>query len=875
MANISEIGNGIGWLYKTNASGSEILAVELNTKQGVRAMQQHGVTNAPIVGWRSSYGTININACNSLGGITSVTIGGQNQIGATVPCTSAVPADLAQDLANAINSWTAPGNPYTAAAVGSLVYIYSAPKYGSVTNGFTITVAVSDPSILFTTTNFADGSSESGSYDSVLGYRFWLNTTLPALPVSIAGATDITVYMTQRGMQVGIPQSSEQINNDTINNIVRGSSFTIVNVDTQGFAATDTLAQIDATGFVEGDIIFIRQANPARVVTVESLTVPSSALTPNIQLTNDASFITDPYNTLMLQLKYTTTDTLIWIEVSRSAPIASTFIVTTLSAFNSLVLTSTLTPNAVYLISDLGNNGTFVSTYSTYYANTLGNMLRYVPDNYVACWQPGMAAPAVGARYRYYQRVYESLTGAVGVNPDIDPVNWQVELYGGLYYNLEIHEVVLNFNVGFGINTLWPIISERDNYSNEIKQSYNHRLSSATNAFEVFSWQSSSTPMLQVTGNYVSDSIFDCANSNSQVIRNSITNGSTFNGNVIPAGGAVTANNLSQGSITGNYARIISGNVVTCAGDISNNGGLGAVMLSILSNNVNGGSIQNCSTPTALGGTLTQNTVNKGQISNCSINSGCGIRYNVINGEYSALATCSLSASSFIDSCSLSGYSPVQITHVNGGILGGIIFNNAQAIIDVLSAWATGGSINNSVVNWSNAASLIGDWDISNSNINLDGAVDATQINKIQSYLATTPWNQTATVIGGSSSNYIALLDLDDPAIFNAGTNTLTIPTQYSSIAGIIQLTSTSNRTIASIAGLGYTWTYKFIVEGTCVNTFQFNYTTEATAVANNILGTTNRTISVGSSTAVSSELYIIRDVGGNFNVMQNFVSYL
>lgn len=788
MAGITDIGNGIGYVYKTDPTGTDILGYEPNTKQGVRSMQQQGVTNAPIVGNRSSVGTITFTACNGVGNVTGVVINGISQIGANVPCTTTNVDDLAQDVANAINSWTAAGNPYTALAFGGgtgLVYVYSSPEFGTSTNGLTITVSVDDPSITFTTTPFADGSSEVGVNDSVLGYKFYIDSSLAAVPDSIVGAVDITVYMTQRGMQVGMAPVDEIINNDTLFNINRTSTFTIVNVDTEGAALTDTLAQIDPQNFIEGDIIFLRQENPARSITVESVTGTTTALTPNIKLANDIPFITDQYNTLMLQLKYVSTNTLYWVEVSRSTANAQSFISINLSGFNALAAANNLVVNAVYFITDL-LDGTFVTTYSQSDINTKAQAYRYVPKSYAGVWQTNMATPVAGSRYRYYQKVYESLTGSIGTAPSGDPVNWQEEATSTTYYSYDLREVTLAFRVGVGIATAWPILGERDRYNNDINQSAVFYTNSGNiNAYTAFSWQSASSPVKSVEGNYVFDGIFECVTSNTTIIRNSVTNGAIYKNNLIRNNGAISGNIFAACTVDVNNLINIANNVVQNGSVITLNGTSTAALTSIVNCNLQGGRISGnvSDNPAATGGSIQFCTIERGGIEDCIIRNGNLISGCNIVGENARLYSCnvniSIGVSQGLKGIIVRGFGDVTITHASSGTVSDVLFENTNATITTTAGFSGGVFSNNNSVTWTNATTLgFGQYSVRDCLAwSANGPVDLQNISGSQTgtvfdyQLAAGTWQY------GIASNNAVNLDLDDPTIW-AG-SVLTIPSQY------------------------------------------------------------------------------------------------
>ena len=149
---IQDLGT-VGYLYKTAPDGTTIITTERNTVDGVRAMQQQGTANAPVVAARSAVGTITVTSVASAGSITNIDIAAVNQIGANIVVTSSTASVVATQIATAINAFTpASGDNYTAQAVGAVVSVFSSPASGSAANGLTITVSVTDITIVTTTT---------------------------------------------------------------------------------------------------------------------------------------------------------------------------------------------------------------------------------------------------------------------------------------------------------------------------------------------------------------------------------------------------------------------------------------------------------------------------------------------------------------------------------------------------------------------------------------------------------------------------------------------------------------------------------------------------------------------------------------------------
>lgn len=537
---IQDIGNGIGYLYKTLPNGTTIVASERNTVDGARSMREQGTANAPVVAQRPAVGTITVTAAGA-DTITSITIAAVNQINTPISVVSAVPSVVAGQIASAINTFT-PGSGfnYTAQAVNDVVYVFSPVANGAAANGLTITVSVTVGNVTTTTTALTNGSSDAGTYDSALGYRFYINADYsgPATPTSLVNAVEVTEYMTVRGLQTGIVTINSTVATDRLVGLNRSCAITQIIVDTESSAATDILAFIETTGFAEGDEIRLRNTTPSRVTTVEDAAVTTSPiLTKNIYLVDRAPFSLTGRLSISLQLRNDPViGGFVWVETGRSE-VANGVIDVTIAQLNALCGPRQLKPNALYNVTDLGDYGTVVTAISPAEISPQGRMTRRVPKNYVACWQPTLAAAAINSRYRYYNRVYRNTTGAVsvGTNPATDTTNWTLEaITSNTYYGSDVHDVTVNQDAGLGIITTWPILSESDNNNNVLSQTEAYFNATGINGYEFFQWQLPiGTPT--VYNNTVTDSIFDVGNFNCPVYNCTLTNGSEFTQNTAPS----------------------------------------------------------------------------------------------------------------------------------------------------------------------------------------------------------------------------------------------------------------------------------------------------------------------------------------------------
>lgn len=596
---IQDIGNNLGYLYKTLPNGTTIVATERNTQDGARSMREQGAANAPIVAQRPAVGTITVTSVAATGQITAVTIAAVNQISASpINVTSAVPSVVAGQISAAINAFT-PGSGfnYTAQAVDDVVYVFSPVANGAAANGLSISISVTDPSIVTTTTALTNGSSNAGVYDTSLGYRFYIDANYngAATPTSLVNAVEITEYMTVRGLQTGIITVSKNVASDRLINLDRSCAITQIIVDTEA-GLTDVLAYIETTGFAEGDEIRLRNLTPARVTTLEDAAVSTSPIaTKNIYLVDQAPFALTGRLSINLQLRNDSSLGFIWVESGRTE-VANGVINLTIAQLNALCTANQLKPNALYNVTDLGDFGTIVTAISVNEISGAGRMTRAVPRKvggvgYVECWQPTLAAVAIFSRYRYYNRVYRNITGivSVGTPPPSDSANWTIEVINNNnYYRRDVHSVTINQDAGVGIITSWPILSESDNLNNVVSQTESYFNTTGTNAYEVFQWQLPTANPITVYNNTVSDSIFDIGNFNCPVRNCQIINQSQFILNTTPVGAIQVQDLISNGSNFTQNSILDILNVNTTISNINNNTDLYLRNSTVSNTSVNG-----------------------------------------------------------------------------------------------------------------------------------------------------------------------------------------------------------------------------------------------------------------------------------------------
>lgn len=301
-------GNGIGYLYVTGASGafspgSPYDGSYANTTENFILVRGMALISAPLSSERLATGSVKVNVGG--GTITNVTVNGVGIMGA-VAASGATPALIAADLASKINSATSAPD-YDAQVVDDTVFIIAKAGTGSTPNGFAVVSSVTAPTTT-TDTNMGGGSPASGVYDAADGIRFFINATSSATEGDLTGSEEITKYLAMRGVQNALPAETVVLfdNGATIN---RTGSLMVITVDTEGAAATDTLETIITGGFSDNDLLIIKGANSARVVTIDDNA-------GNIELSNNQNFSTFTEDWCIILRYESSTDK--FYEVTRS-----------------------------------------------------------------------------------------------------------------------------------------------------------------------------------------------------------------------------------------------------------------------------------------------------------------------------------------------------------------------------------------------------------------------------------------------------------------------------------------------------------------------------------------------------------------------------
>jgi len=317
MSDISTAGNGLGYLYVTEPDGlaTSMVSNIPNDGRGVKQIKSLAIQAAPLSANLIASGTVTITAVSGSGNVTNVLVNSVGQMGSSVSVTGLTIAQTATAVANMINeSIAASGIDYTALADDDTVHLFAGATDGSTPNGHAVAFNTDDPSnVTATTTAIAGGADANAAYDEANGYRFFLNGTSAAVSGDLTGATEITsVIMCCTG---ALKSEAVEIVSGALT-LTRKGQETSIEVDTEGSAATDALATINVAGFTEGDTIYLRGQNAARVVTVNE--------TGNIDLAGGTTFVTGSYAlviTLQLWAKGSgggLTNILTWFEVARS-----------------------------------------------------------------------------------------------------------------------------------------------------------------------------------------------------------------------------------------------------------------------------------------------------------------------------------------------------------------------------------------------------------------------------------------------------------------------------------------------------------------------------------------------------------------------------
>lgn len=270
----SKLGNGSGFLFVTDRTGTSILASFPNNAEGARIMKSLAVEEIPLSVGTSAFMTTTVSGISGSGTVTAVNLtrgaASSNQIGATINFTGATSnADLATLIASGINSFTPPlalYPDYTAVANGAVITLVAPYSDGSTGNGDTVAY-VKTGTVTFTSTT-AGGGFTAGSDTS--DRRIYVDTSSTATASHMTAAVEeMTSEIVPKSAQSGIPTQSVAIASDTATYDRKGR-ICYVRVTTEGAAATDDLANISAAGISDGDMVVIMRDITGQTITVRS-----------------------------------------------------------------------------------------------------------------------------------------------------------------------------------------------------------------------------------------------------------------------------------------------------------------------------------------------------------------------------------------------------------------------------------------------------------------------------------------------------------------------------------------------------------------------------------------------------------------------------
>lgn len=394
--------------------------------------------------------------------------------------------------------------------------------------------------------------------------------------------------------------------------------------------------------------------------------------------------------------------------------------------------------------------------------------------------------------------MYLNLTGSNGFTPpDVDVVNWQVIPYSVTKgYILEVDAVE------YQQSTNW-IISRRDKRLNFVERAISPK---PQNSLNCFSWGYDLVELNSIT----QGSIFEICNSvlTTTISKNTLIN-STFisSGNVgsvarntminSVAGWTFSCNTFNENFITNSFAGVTSNN----DGIISNNTiSDSSVNWVINSNNISFNEFFNSQInvfDNSVNGFVRYNTISNSVLNVSILNDGV-IEYNEVSTKSSLIVGTNngtigrfipKGGSNVIEQSSL-----LQI-ETNNGVFYGNKFKNLSTVNI---------SINNSEVS-SNSWNQV-TFTLSNNNF---GVGKTTAFGT--TFNATILTKQINGGIADFGINTIGYdLECTDPAIYDAGTNTLTIPISISTFFGFYQLKNAGGIIIDKIVNLSAQWETKF-----------------------------------------------------------------
>lgn len=337
MAGISDLGNGIGYIYVTDPSDTnDIKHNIINDSLGARAAKIYGLQAANVGANLRAYASVTISAITGVGNFTKLDVNGIGQITSSIAYTGATTtSELAALIATAVNSTTpSSGVNYTAISISNVVYLFAPASSGDSVNGDAVVISFSANATGSSTDVSGGTDSYTNEYNSRFGYRFFIDASSSAVEGTTSG-TEITEFLCTRGFEGGLPIITATIASGSIT-IERQAAIQYVAVDTEGAAGTDNLDNINPVNFADGDIIHLLGANASRITTVTN--------SGNIVTQGAVNFYTADYANVITLGKQGNS----WYEISKSTtavPTASqfrtaNFPLLTSSAYGSASLTA-------------------------------------------------------------------------------------------------------------------------------------------------------------------------------------------------------------------------------------------------------------------------------------------------------------------------------------------------------------------------------------------------------------------------------------------------------------------------------------------------------------------------------------------------------
>lgn len=148
----------------------------------------------------------------------------------------------------------------------------------------------------------------TGVFSATYGRRYFLNSAGGAVQGDLTGAIEISTNIILSGLVSSLPVNTFTISGGVLT-ITRNSGLQLVNVETEGLAASDDLDSISTAGFITGDITIFRGVSAARVSTFKNLI-------GNVGLANSTVFLTgDKTHSIILQYDSVAGN---WFELSRT-----------------------------------------------------------------------------------------------------------------------------------------------------------------------------------------------------------------------------------------------------------------------------------------------------------------------------------------------------------------------------------------------------------------------------------------------------------------------------------------------------------------------------------------------------------------------------